>query len=140
MLSLRLQRRCAILPSFTTLDTHKWGYVFNQLDAAASFNYQHTSLCFIGHTHSPKAYVRDGSVRIIPLDVSRFSGEKYLINVGALVARRELAGYCIYDTSSNEVQLRHVDYDLAALKRRSSRWKARRASAVGRLATIRVSR
>src|SRR6266568_3900972 len=27
-----------------TLDTpHKWGYVFNQLDAAASFNYQHTA-------------------------------------------------------------------------------------------------
>ena len=28
-----------------TLDTpHKWGYVFNQLDAAASFSYQHTSV------------------------------------------------------------------------------------------------
>jgi predicted phosphodiesterase len=63
--SLRLQRQ---VRDFTivhaTLDTpHKWGYVFNQLDAAASFNYQHTSVCFIGHTHSPKAYVRDGSVR-----------------------------------------------------------------------------
>ena len=47
--SLRLQRQ---VRDFTivhaTLDTpHKWGYVFNQLDAAASFNYQHTSLCFI---------------------------------------------------------------------------------------------
>ena len=38
-----------------TLDTpHKWGYVFNQLDAAASFNYQHTQLCFYGHTHAPR--------------------------------------------------------------------------------------
>src|SRR5207248_7667263 len=35
-----------------TLDTpHKWGYVFNQLDASASFSYQHTPVCFYGHTH-----------------------------------------------------------------------------------------
>ena len=52
-----------------TLDTpHKWGYVFNQLDAAASFNYQHTQLCFYGHTHAPRAYIRDGSVKSQLLD------------------------------------------------------------------------
>src|SRR5450755_1497164 len=40
-----------------TLDTpEQWGYVFNNLDAAASFTYQHTPLCFFGHTHVPVAY------------------------------------------------------------------------------------
>ena len=121
--SLRLQRQ---VRDFTvvhaTLDTpHKWGYVFNQLDAAASFNYQHTSVCFIGHTHSPKAYVRDGSVRILPLDVLALQkGKKYLINVGSVGQPRDgdwRAAYCIYDTSSNEVQLRRIEYNLDAAQK-----------------------
>src|SRR5207244_12897512 len=42
-----------------TLDTpHKWGYVLNQLDAGASFSYQHTQVCFFGHTQVPRAYIR----------------------------------------------------------------------------------
>jgi diadenosine tetraphosphatase ApaH/serine/threonine PP2A family protein phosphatase len=117
--SLRLQRQ---VRDFTivhaTLDTpHKWGYVFNQLDAAASFSYQHTGLCFIGHTHTPKAYVRDGTVRTIPLDILALQpGKKYLINVGSVGQPRDgdwRAAYCIYDTSTNEVDLRRVEYDLA---------------------------
>jgi len=117
--SLRMQRQ---VRDFTivhaTLDTpHKWGYVFNQLDAAASFSYQHTSVCFIGHTHSPKAYIRDGSVRTMPLDVlSLQAGKKYLINVGSVGQPRDgdwRASYCIYDTTSNEVHLRRLEYDIA---------------------------
>jgi len=118
--SLRLQRQ---VRDFTivhaTLDTpHKWGYVFNQLDAAASFSYQHTSVCFIGHTHSPKAYVRDGSVRTIPLDVIVLqTGKRYLINVGSVGQPRDgdwRSAYCIYDTNTGELQLRRIEYDLPA--------------------------
>jgi predicted phosphodiesterase len=117
---LRLQRQ---VRDFTivhaTLDTpHKWDYVFNQLDAATSFSYQHTTLCFIGHTHMPKAYVRDGSVRSLPLDIlSLQQGKKYLINVGSVGQPRDgdwRSAYCIYDTTSNEVELRRVEYDLPA--------------------------
>ncbi len=116
--ALRMQRQ---VRDFTivhaTLDTpHKWGYVFNQLDAASSFSYQHTSLCFIGHTHAPKAYVRDGSVRTIPLDLLPVeAGRKYLINVGSVGQPRDgdwRAAYCIYDTDKNEITLRRIDYDL----------------------------
>jgi len=116
--SLRMQRQ---VRDFTivhaTLDTpHKWGYVFNQLDAAASFSYQNTSVCFIGHTHSPKAYVRDGSVRTLALDVlSLQQGKKYLINVGSVGQPRDgdwRAAYCIYDTATAEVNLRRLEYDL----------------------------
>lgn len=116
--TLRLQRQ---VRDFTivhaTLDTpHKWGYVFNQLDAAASFSYQHTPVCFIGHTHTPKAYVRDGSVRTVALDVlSLQPGKKYLVNVGSVGQPRDgdwRAAYCIYDTESHEIALRRLDYDL----------------------------
>ena len=63
--SLPLQRR---VHDFTivhaTLDTPaQWGYVFNNLDAAASFTYQHTTICFFGHTHVPVAFVRRGHRR-----------------------------------------------------------------------------
>ena len=74
-------------------------------------------MCFIGHTHTPKAYVRDGSVRTIPLDaVVLQHGKKYLINVGSVGQPRDAdprAAYCVYDTASNEVHLRRLDYDLA---------------------------
>jgi predicted phosphodiesterase len=105
-----------------TLDTpHKWGYVFNQLDASTSFSYQHTSLCFIGHTHSPKAYVRDGSVRSLPLDILALQqGKKYLINVGSVGQPRDgdwRSAYCIYDTGSNEVELRRVEYDIESTQK-----------------------
>ena len=51
-----------------TLDTPgQWGYVFNQLDAAASFSYQHTNICFYGHTHAPRAYVKDHTIKGVPL-------------------------------------------------------------------------
>ena len=116
--SLRMQRQ---VRDFTvvhaTLDTpHKWGYVFNQLEAAASFNYQMTAVCFIGHTHSPKAYIRDGSVRTLALDVLALQqGKKYLINVGSVGQPRDgdpRSAYCIYDTANSEVQLRRIDYDI----------------------------
>src|SRR5258708_6298813 len=43
-----------------TLDgPQRWGYVFNKLDAAASFPYQNTAVCFFGHTHVPVAFIRD---------------------------------------------------------------------------------
>jgi len=116
--SLRLQRQ---VRDFTivhaTLDTpYKWGYIFNQLDAAASFSYQMTALCFIGHTHSPKAYVRDGSVRTIPFETIQLTpGRKYLINVGSVGQPRDgdwRAAYAVYDTNTSEVTLRRVEYDV----------------------------
>ncbi len=100
-----------------TLDTpHNWGYVFNQLDAAASFNYQHTTLCFYGHTHAPRAYVRDGAVRGVALDRLKIEqGKKYFINVGSVGQPRDgdwRAAYCLYDTASQTVSLRRLEYDI----------------------------
>src|SRR3984957_15226877 len=74
-----------------TLDTpHRWGYVFNQLDAAASFNYQHTSLCFYGPTHAPGVYIRDGPITSVVFDHLRIEPQKkYFINVGSVGQPRD---------------------------------------------------
>jgi len=101
-----------------TLDTpHKWGYVFNQLDAAASFNYQHTALCFYGHTHAPRAYVRDGTtVRSLTFDKLRLEPQKkYFINVGSVGQPRDgdwHSSYAIYHADKQYVELRRIEYDI----------------------------
>jgi predicted phosphodiesterase len=100
-----------------TLDTPtKWGYVFNQLDAEASFTYQHTQLCFYGHTHAPRAYVRDGSVRSQALDKLVLEpGKKYFVNVGSVGQPRDgdwHAAYCIYTPAEQRVDLRRIEYDI----------------------------
>lgn len=121
--ALRLQRQ---IRDFTvvhaTLDTpHRWGYIFNQLDAAASFAYQNTQLCFIGHTHTPRAYVREGSVRIVPFDkIVLQSGKKYLLNVGSVGQPRDgdwRASYAVFDVPSGEVELRRIGYDMEAAQK-----------------------
>ena len=100
-----------------TLDTPaKWGYVFNQLDAAASFSYQHTNLCFYGHTHAPRAYVKDSAVKGVPLQRLMIeANKKYFINVGSVGQPRDgdwHASYCIFYPSEHIVELRRIVYDI----------------------------
>ena len=100
-----------------TLDTpEQWGYVLNNLDAAASFTYQHSTVCFFGHTHFPVAYVRDGGVKRFRSDLLMIEpGKKYFINAGSVGQPRDgdwRAAYCIYDTEKNVVEQRRVKYDV----------------------------
>ena len=110
-----------------TLDTPgQWGYVFNTLDAVASFTYQRTTVCFFGHTHVPMVFIRGQSgvrqerkehIRIEP-------GRKYFINVGSVGQPRDgnwRAAYCIYDVESKLVELLRVKYDLATAQKKISK-------------------
>ncbi len=107
-----------------TLDTpEQWGYVFNNLDAAASFTYQHTPLCFYGHTHVPIAFVRDddGVKRVKVEQLQIDPGKKYFVNVGSVGQPRDgdwRAAYCIYDTEKNIVEQRRIKYDLETAKKK----------------------
>jgi predicted phosphodiesterase len=121
---LRLERQ---VRDFTivhaTLDTPgQWGYVFNNLDAAASFTYQHTAICFFGHTHVPMAFVRDDGVRRINLEQLPIEpGRKYFINAGSTGQPRDgdwRAAYCIYDSDKNVVELHRLKYDLGSAQKK----------------------
>jgi diadenosine tetraphosphatase ApaH/serine/threonine PP2A family protein phosphatase len=106
-----------------TLDTPgQWGYVFNNLDAAASFTYQRTAVCFFGHTHVPMVFIRDENVRRERVEHVRIEGgKKYFINMGSVGQPRDgnwRAAYCIYDTENNLVQQFRVKYDLAAVQKK----------------------
>lgn len=104
-----------------TLDQpESWGYVFNNLDATASFCVQQTQLCFFGHTHVPAAFVSDGDDRIKRLKTDQLEIEpdkKYFINVGSVGQPRDgdqRAAYCVYDDNLKHVEQRRVPYDLSA--------------------------
>lgn len=100
-----------------TLDTPgSWTYVTNKFDAMASFSYQFTQLCFYGHTHTPRIYVKGDSVE--PLDeteVKLAMGRKYFINIGSVGQPRDgdwRPAYATYDLPSQTVTIHRIDYDI----------------------------
>jgi predicted phosphodiesterase len=106
-----------------TLDApQRWGYVFDKLAAAASFPYQTTPVCFFGHTHVPVAFMRDSAVR--GGTYSKFKvdpAKKYFVNVGAVGQPRDnnpRAAYVIYDMDPGTIELRRLDYDIAAAQKK----------------------
>ena len=106
-----------------TLDVpQRWGYVFDKLAAAASFTYQNTAVCFFGHTHVPVAFMRDTVVR--GGTYSKFKvepGKKYFVNVGAVGPPRDnnpKSAYVIYDMNEGTIELRRLDYDIAAAQKK----------------------
>ncbi len=118
---IRLVRDFTIVHA--TLDTpHRWGYVFNQLDASSSFSYQNTNVCFFGHTHVPRAYIRDTSVLSLPLERLKCEGgKKYFVNVGSVGQPRDgdwRASYALYEPAKGMIELRRVEYDLATTQKK----------------------
>jgi diadenosine tetraphosphatase ApaH/serine/threonine PP2A family protein phosphatase len=106
-----------------TLDgQQRWGYVFDKLAAAASFTYQNTAVCFFGHTHVPVAFIRDTMVR--GGTYSKFKvdpSKKYFVNVGSVGQPRDnnpKAAYVVYDVDEGVIELRRLEYDIAAAQKK----------------------
>jgi predicted phosphodiesterase len=102
----------------STLDQPvNWNYVTNRFDAMANFSYQFTQLCFHGHTHVPRVYMKAAKVVEVAADsVEIEAGAKYFINVGSVGQPRDgdwRACYAIYDLEHNMVVFRRVEYDIA---------------------------
>ena len=83
---LRTVRMVRQVEDFTvvhsTLDQpQSWNYVTNKFDAMSNFSYQFTNLCFHGHTHVPRIFVRDSRVTEVEADSIVIElGMKYFIN------------------------------------------------------------
>ncbi|HCN76592.1 MAG TPA: metallophosphoesterase [Verrucomicrobiales bacterium] len=100
-----------------TLDSPgSWGYVTNRFDAMASFSYQFTQVCFYGHTHVPRIFEKDDSVRAARgNEVTLQRGVKYFVNVGSVGQPRDgdwRASYAIYDAQAQTIAIRRVEYDI----------------------------
>jgi predicted phosphodiesterase len=99
-----------------------WNYVLNQLDAAASFSKQTTELCFFGHTHSPRAYIKDSSIVGVPFEqIIPERGKKYFVNPGSVGQPRDgdwRAAYVVFDEERRTINLRRLRYDLTRTQRK----------------------
>jgi len=93
-----------------------WNYVTNRFDAMSNFSYQFTQLCFHGHTHVPRVYVKSDKVHEVPAEsIAIEANSKYFINVGSVGQPRDgdwRACYAIYDIDHNLVVFRRVEYDI----------------------------
>jgi diadenosine tetraphosphatase ApaH/serine/threonine PP2A family protein phosphatase len=107
----------------STLDQPaNWNYVTNRFDAMSNFSYQFTPICFHGHTHVPRIYMKTDKVQEVFTDsVAIEDGAKYFINVGSVGQPRDgdwRACYAIYDLEHQMVVFRRVDYDIAETQRK----------------------
>lgn len=101
----------------STLDQPShWNYVTNRFDAMSNFSYQFTQVCFHGHTHVPRVYVKKDRVQEVPAEsVLIEDGSKYFINAGSVGQPRDgdwRACYVIYDLEQRLIVFRRVEYDI----------------------------
>lgn len=93
-----------------------WNYVTNRFDAMSNFSYQFTQLCFHGHTHVPRVFMKSDKVREVPAEsIAIEAGAKYFINIGSVGQPRDgdpRPCYAIYDQENKVVVFRRVDYEM----------------------------
>lgn len=102
----------------STLDQPaNWNYVTNRFDAMSNFSYQFTQVCFHGHTHVPRVYIKSDKVREVPAEsVELEANSKYFINVGSVGQPRDgdaRACYAIFDHEAKLITFRRVEYDVS---------------------------
>ena len=108
----------------STLDMpDRWGYVFDNQQAQANFNYQSTQICFHGHTHVPIIYTMEGGtvVHYEPRDFTIELGQRLFINVGSVGQPRDgdpRASYVLFDMAARQIRFRRLEYDVAAAQAR----------------------
>jgi predicted phosphodiesterase len=124
---LRQLRMVSQVHDFTivhaTLDTPaNWAYVMNKFDAMASFSYQFTPVCFFGHTHTPRVYMKHVSVTLETTEPFFVEPHcKYFINPGSVGQPRDgdwRAAYAVYDRDKQLIYFRRVPYDLDSAQRK----------------------
>lgn len=119
---LRRLRMVRQISDFTvvhsTLDQPaNWNYVTSRFDAISNFSYQFTQVCFHGHTHVPRVYVKTEKVQEVPAEsIAIEPGAKYFINIGSVGQPRDgdwRSCYAIYDLERQMVVFRRLEYELS---------------------------
>jgi diadenosine tetraphosphatase ApaH/serine/threonine PP2A family protein phosphatase len=99
-----------------------WEYILSLSAAKENFAYFKSKFCLVCHSHVPLIFKlgKDGSCsfsHFSPGVALGLSEERLIINPGAVGQPRDgdpRASYAIYDSESNQIELRRVHYDIAA--------------------------
>ncbi|MFH1045409.1 MAG: metallophosphoesterase family protein [Candidatus Omnitrophota bacterium] len=99
----------------------EFNYIFDSYSAAVTLEFCQTRLCFIGHTHVPAIFIREGE-ECLPLFTPALTlkpKHTYLINAGSVGQPRDgnpQASYVVYDSESRFLQIKRVAYDIRKTK------------------------
>jgi len=100
----------------------QWGYIFNAYEAEEHFQHQRDTLCFIGHSHIPGAFITGDMITASRSSRVRIqAGHRYVLNVGSVGQPRDnnpAASYAVYDMVENTVHFRRVPYDVRATQQK----------------------
>jgi putative phosphoesterase len=95
-----------------------FNYLLNVNSCLATFELMRRDICFVGHTHVPVVFIKDKDGKSSFADTDRIKitpGNKYIVNVGAVGQPRDSipqAAYCIWDSETQEVQIKRAVYDV----------------------------
>jgi len=99
-----------------------WHYILDIADAQRSFRALKNSLCFVGHSHIPVAFVQDQDGKISirnPSELNIKTDEKYIINVGSVGQPRDgdpRTTYGILDTNKKKFWLKRLPYPVEGVQ------------------------
>jgi diadenosine tetraphosphatase ApaH/serine/threonine PP2A family protein phosphatase len=101
-----------------------WDYLRTGEDGWEVFESFSTRLCFVGHSHRPAVWSLgssgpefDGAATSAALE----NGRRYIVNVGSVGQPRDhdpRAAYAVWDVDARRVDIRRVEYDIGAVRRK----------------------
>ena len=97
-----------------------WEYLVYPETAVAHLQRQTTPYGFVGHSHLPLVFLKDGT-RADAGGKLTLDGTRFVANPGSVGQPRDgdpRAAYATVDTTAREVRFRRVEYDIAAAQRK----------------------
>jgi predicted phosphodiesterase len=103
-----------------------WEYLLDTQTAAINFSYFKTTLCFVGHTHLPVAYIEKDGTKEVEL-IRTLSGQSYpllkraILNPGSVGQPRDRdnrASYAIFESEQNNWKQERISYDIQSVQTR----------------------
>jgi predicted phosphodiesterase len=106
----------------TPYDPHLWYYISSLEDAKFNFNFFHTRVCFIGHTHIPGIILYNESTSEISiikanaqLELNNYKDYRFIVNVGSIGQPRDRNSdscYVVFDTDKMTIDFPRISYDI----------------------------
>jgi predicted phosphodiesterase len=89
-----------------------WHYVLSHDVAMMEMRHFEQNICYIGHSHVPIIYSKNGAYRNSPIKIETKS-QKYIINVGSIGQPRDgdpKLCFAVLDTENNQFEYIRLDY------------------------------
>ena len=98
-------------------EPERFEYISDNTSADKAFQALDTTICFIGHTHRPVIFIKEGNnyTSTLQVEIKVRTSQTYIINAGSVGQPRDgnpQACYAVYDSEAEEVQIKRVSYDI----------------------------